>query len=157
ARLRRLRRLRRSQRRRRRAAPARRARPMRRALVLLSLVALACADDPLKPLRPDGSRLPATSDAGPPPPLSPDRRDPPRCDEELGAPIVRRLTETQLRNSLEDLFGPEVPEGDVLVDPTTRGYDADAREAVVRDVGANRVMLHAERVAAWAVEHRLEA
>ena len=130
---------------------------MRPALVLFALITLACADDPLEPLRPDGSRPPPASDAGPPPPLSPDRRDPPRCDEQLGAPIVRRLTATQLRNSLEDLFGPEVPDGDVLVDPTTHGYDADAREAVVRDVGANQVMLHAERVAAWAVEHRLEA
>lgn len=133
----------------------------RRIALGLAALCVACGQAPLEPLRPDGSAAPAPrADAGAAPEdaaLRPDRREPPSCDEAIGAPIVRRLTSTQLTNTLEDFLGSrDLPRAHALVDPTVRGYDVDARGAVIRDVGANQVMLYAEAVAAWAVEHRLD-
>lgn len=123
------------------------------------LAATACEGGEGGPWRPGNRPPPAPGeDAGvvvrPPPPP----RDTPRCEPTIGRPMLRRLTSTQLRNTLEDLFdSPDVPDpGGTLVDPVTRGYDTDAR-ASIRDLGAEQIMLYAERVAAWGVEERLEA
>ncbi|MEM9864592.1 MAG: DUF1592 domain-containing protein [Myxococcota bacterium] len=77
--------------------------------------------------------------------------------EGVGEPMLRRLTSVQYRNSLVALFdGDEsVPEGEVLSDPARLGFRVDAAEAVIRDLGAQQVMNHAEAVAAWAVEQKL--
>jgi len=75
---------------------------------------------------------------------------------ELGPPMLRRLTSVQLRNTLEALFqDPNVPEGDVLVDPVVNGFQVDATEAVIRDLDAQQLMNYAEAVADWAVTQKL--
>lgn len=74
----------------------------------------------------------------------------------MGQPRVRRLTAEQYRNSLVDLFQDEaVPAADFLVDPPVFGFHVDARAAVVRDLDAQQLMTHAERVAEWAVTNKL--
>jgi hypothetical protein len=80
---------------------------------------------------------------------------PPTC-ETVGPRMVRRLTAVQLRNSLVDLFrDPNVPDGQVLTDPVVDGFRVDATQAVIRDLDAQQIMGHAERVATWAVEQKL--
>src|SRR5690606_22594342 len=82
---------------------------------------------------------------------------PERCEDGVSPRAVRRLSGRQLRNSLVALFDGDatVPEGDVLDDPVVHGFRVDADGAVVRDLGAQRIMQHAERVAAWAVASKL--
>ncbi|MEM9070397.1 MAG: DUF1592 domain-containing protein [Myxococcota bacterium] len=91
------------------------------------------------------------------PPIDPMIEPELRC-EEGGRRLVRRLTSSQYRQSLLAIFDgdPNVPDADVLTDPARRGFRVDAQEAVVRDLGAQQLMNHAERVAAWAVETRLD-
>jgi hypothetical protein len=126
----------------------------RATFAVVALLSVSCGD---------GSNIappPAGADAGAPD-ARPDAvvppRDPPSCDEALGAPIIRRLTSTQIDNTLEDLFSsPDVPRASVFADPAVRGYDVDANAAVVRDLDADQWMRHAETVAEWAVRERLD-
>lgn len=75
---------------------------------------------------------------------------------EVGPRMLRRLTSLQLHNTLVAIFGDEsVPEGQVLDDPVVRGFQVDAAESVIRDLGAQQVMQYAETVADWAMEGRL--
>lgn len=80
-----------------------------------------------------------------------------RCEDDTMPRSVRRLSGLQYRNSLVALFDGDltVPDADVLDDPVVHGFRVDADEAVVRDLGAQRLMQHAERVATWAVESKL--
>lgn len=80
-----------------------------------------------------------------------------RCEDDTMPRSVRRLSGLQYRNSLLAIFDgdPTVPEADVLDDPVVHGFRVDADAAVVRDLGAQRLMQHAERVATWAVESKL--
>ncbi|MEM9194500.1 MAG: DUF1595 domain-containing protein, partial [Myxococcota bacterium] len=97
------------------------------------------------------------SPTNPPPVIDPDNPLPEiQCDT-VGPRLVRRLTAGQYRESLLQLFGndPNVPDAEVLTDPARLGFHVDAREAVVRDLGAQQLMVHAEKVAAWAVEQKL--
>lgn len=79
-----------------------------------------------------------------------------RCADETLPRALRRLSGLQYRNTLVALFGPEVPVAEVLDDPVVHGFRVDADAAVVRDLGAQRLMQHAERVASWAVDHALD-
>lgn len=83
--------------------------------------------------------------------------EPAACEAGRAPTGLRRLSARQYRNTLVAIFdgNPAVPEADVLDDPLVHGFRVDADAAVVRDLGAQRVMQHAERVAAWAVEHEL--
>lgn len=88
------------------------------------------------------------------PPFDPNA--PPSDCETPGPRMVRRLTATQYRNSLVELFGdPAVPAEDVLTDPHVLGFHVDADAALVRDLDAELIMNYAERVAAWAAEQHL--
>jgi hypothetical protein len=79
----------------------------------------------------------------------------PDCSE-LGPPMLRRLTSVQLRNSLVAIFqDPNVPAGNVLIDPVVNGFRVDATEAVIRDLDAQQLMTYAESVADWAVTQKL--
>src|SRR5690606_38481489 len=82
---------------------------------------------------------------------------PERCEDGVSPRAVRRLSGRQLRNSLVALFDGDlaVPDAEVLDDPVVHGFRVDADAALVRDLGAQRIMQHAERVAAWAVESKL--
>ncbi|WP_075098074.1 DUF1592 domain-containing protein [Sandaracinus amylolyticus] len=100
----------------------------------------------------DGGLEPG-SDAGPRPGPEP---EPTTCGDDVGPRMVRRLTARQYQRSLEAIFeSPDVPTADVLSDPVVHGFRVDATQAVIRDLGAQQVMTHAERVAAWAVANRL--
>jgi len=75
---------------------------------------------------------------------------------DVGPRMLRRLSSIQMRNTLVSIFGDEgVPDGQVLTDPVVEGFKVDAREAVIRDLGAQQVMQYAETVADWAVEEKL--
>lgn len=77
------------------------------------------------------------------------------CND-VGPRMLRRLTSHQLRRTLQTIFQDEaVPDGQVLTDPVVDGFQVDAREAVIRDLGAQQVMQYAETVAAWAVDSKL--
>ncbi|UJR78171.1 DUF1592 domain-containing protein [Sandaracinus amylolyticus] len=94
-----------------------------------------------------------TSDSGPRPGPEP---EPTTCGDDVGPRMVRRLTARQYQRSLEAIFeSPDVPTADVLSDPVVHGFRVDATQAVIRDLGAQQVMTHAERVASWAVANRL--
>ena len=80
---------------------------------------------------------------------------PPDCSTR-GPRMTRRLTNLQLRNTLQAVFqDPSVPTGDVLNDPVILGFKADATQAVVRDLDAQLIMNNAETVADWAVGQKL--
>ena len=80
---------------------------------------------------------------------------PPDCTVR-GPRMVRRLTGTQIRNTLRQAFrDPAVPDGDVVTDPVVHGFQVDATQAVVRDLDAQLIMAYAERVAEWAVMTKL--
>jgi hypothetical protein len=69
-----------------------------------------------------------------------------------GPRLLRRLTAEQLDNSVRDLFGSaDVPRSDVFNDPQVLGFTGDAASLLVRDLGTQQLMNHAERVARWAV------
>lgn len=74
---------------------------------------------------------------------------PERCEDGVSPRAVRRLSGRQFRNSLVALFDGDVavPDADVLDDPVAHGFRVDADAALVRDLGAQRIMQHAERVA----------
>ncbi|MGE0784371.1 MAG: DUF1592 domain-containing protein [Sandaracinaceae bacterium] len=126
------------------------------ALGLVALLVVGC-ETGATPYRPAPTeRVPTPGSAREVSGLSP--REAPACDGELGAPILRRLTSTQLRNTLEDVFdSPNVPLGDLVVDPSVDGYDVDARAAVIRDLDAERLMLGSETIARWAAYERVPA
>ena len=76
---------------------------------------------------------------------------------DVGPRLMRRLTGTQLRNTLEDIFeANDFPEAQVLTDPVVHGFKVDAYEANIRDLGAQQVMQFAESVADWAVSEKLQ-
>ena len=80
----------------------------------------------------------------------------PSDSTDLGRPMLRRLTSIQLRNSLVAIFqDPNVPDGDVLVDPVVEGFRVDATEAVIRDLDTQQLQTYAETVADWAVTQKL--
>lgn len=83
---------------------------------------------------------------------------PESCEAGLAPTGLRRLSAREYRNTLVAIFGgdPAVPEADVLADPVVHGFRVDADASVVRDLGAQRIMQHAERVAAWAVDAKLD-
>lgn len=70
---------------------------------------------------------------------------------------IRRLTATQYRNTLVDVFGgrQDVPDAPVLRDPTTLGYNVDADDSVIADLDASSLMTLAEDIADWAVQNQL--
>lgn len=75
----------------------------------------------------------------------------PDAEKTIGPPMLRRLTAEQFHRSLVDLLGEGVPEADILVDPPVFGFHVDARAGVIRDLDAEQLLNHAERVAEWAV------
>jgi hypothetical protein len=78
--------------------------------------------------------------------------------ETPGPRMLRRLTATQYRNTLADLFNdPNVPFEDVLPDAVRLGFHVDADLAVIRDLGAQQLLSFTEKVAAWAVTNKLSA
>ncbi|MEM9694732.1 MAG: DUF1592 domain-containing protein [Myxococcota bacterium] len=80
---------------------------------------------------------------------------PPDCST-VGPRMIRRLSSEQLDKTLVALFDDEtVPLTEVLTDPLVNGFRVDATEAVIRDLNAQQIMVHAERVAVWAVENKL--
>ena len=80
---------------------------------------------------------------------------PPDCATR-GPRMLRRLSNLQLRNTLQAVFqDPNVPTGDVLNDPVILGFKADATQSVVRDLDAQLIMNNAETVADWAVKQKL--
>ncbi len=101
----------------------------------------------------DDTMVDLPNDPNNPNPLDPEIN----CDEG-GHRLVRRLTSDQYRASLVALFDGDtsVPDADVLTDPARRGFKVDANEAVIRDLGAQQLMNHAERVAEWAVDTRID-
>ncbi len=69
--------------------------------------------------------------------------------------MIRRLTATQYRNSLVDLFqDPNVPEAETLTDPAILGFFVDADAPVVEALTAELLMNYAESVASWAVQNK---
>jgi len=72
-----------------------------------------------------------------------------------GPRLIRRLTATQYRNSLVDLFqDPNVPEAETLTDPSILGFHIDADAPVVEALTAELLMNYAESVAVWAVQNK---
>jgi hypothetical protein len=68
-----------------------------------------------------------------------------------GPRLLRRLTAEQLDNSIRDLFGSaDAPRSDIFNDPQVLGFTGDAASLLVRDLGTQQLMTHAERVARWA-------
>jgi len=80
---------------------------------------------------------------------------PPECAVR-GPRMLRRLSNLQLRNTLQAVFqDSNVPVGDVLNDPVILGFKADATQSVVRDLDAQLIMNNAETVADWAIGQKL--
>ncbi len=111
-----------------------------------------------------GSAPVATTTPGAPPinaPIDPNA-DPSEPVEPLaqcdtpGPRMVRRLTSRQYHNTLVDLFGPEVPIEEVLSDPAALGFHVDSEALQVRDLAGELLMNHAEQVAAWAAQNKLD-
>lgn len=72
-----------------------------------------------------------------------------------GPRLIRRLTATQYRNTIVDIFqDPSVPETEALTDPAVHGFRVDADAPVVADLAAEMLMNYAETVAAWAVQNK---
>ena len=92
-------------------------------------------------------------------PNAPDNGDgtliPPACVTR-GPRMTRRLSNLQLRNTLQAVFqDSNVPTGDVLNDPVILGFKADATQSVIRDLDAQLIMNNAETVADWAIAGKL--
>jgi len=77
-----------------------------------------------------------------------------QCDTP-GPRTVRRLTAKQYDNTLNALVGDGKPVDQVLPDPANLGFHLDADALLVSDLTAELLMNYSERVAAWAVENRL--
>ena len=92
--------------------------------------------------------------AGPPP--TPPPSAPLESCTTPGPRLVRRLTSTQYRNTLVDLFQDEgVPVADApLQDPSVLGFRIDADAPVIADLTAELLMNYAETVAVWAVKNK---
>ncbi|MBO6940409.1 MAG: DUF1592 domain-containing protein [Deltaproteobacteria bacterium] len=132
---------------------------MNRSLPFAALVLVGCSgtigttdyEDPNSPH--DDFEIPSAGEA-----LDRILEAPESCEAGLSPTGLRRLSGRQYRNSLVAIFGGDlaVPDADVLDDPVVHGFRVDADASVVRDLGAQRVMQHAERVAAWAVGAKLD-
>jgi hypothetical protein len=93
-----------------------------------------------------------------PPASSPGAPAPPACKVVPGPRLLRRLTTTELNNTLQDLFqDPGAPQTTVLADPDVLGFHVDAAQLLVRDLGAQEVADFAEEAARWAVTSKLPA
>jgi hypothetical protein len=80
----------------------------------------------------------------------------PACTIVPGPRVLRRLTSTELNNSLVDLFGdPAAPQTTALADPDTLGFHVDAAQLLVRDLAAQQISDFAEQTAQWAVTGKL--
>jgi hypothetical protein len=76
------------------------------------------------------------------------------CDT-AGPRLVRRLTASQLKNTLVAAFGgSNLPSTDILSDPNVMRFHVDADVPVVRDLDAGLLLDYAETVAAWAVQNK---
>jgi hypothetical protein len=97
----------------------------------------------------------------PPPGMKPPTTPPmpSACTKNVPGPrVLRRLTTTELGNTLEDLFqDPAVPRTSVLADPEVLGFHVDAAQLLVRDLGAQQLADFADEVARWAVPAKLPA
>jgi hypothetical protein len=70
-----------------------------------------------------------------------------------GPQLLRRLTATQYRNTLINLFGGDVPAQQTLADATINGFRVDADALVVSNLDAELLMGYAESVATWAKDN----
>ncbi len=102
----------------------------------------------------DGSGGPGT--VVPPPGVEPPKAIPQasECKTNLPGPrLLRRLSVEQYEATLADLFGDaNFPKSSVFDDPVALGFKVDAEGLTVSGDGAFRVQLHADEIAAWAVE-----
>lgn len=134
-------------------------RPLTRALVLIFLVSLACQQELDRPessfaLNPvDG-----TGDVDSPSAGSPEQRPP--NDESLtcdyGADRVRRLSNDEYLNSLDDLFpGVPVPDVELPIPASPRGFDNDAATLAVGQSDFDAQLTIMEEFAPDAADHAL--
>jgi hypothetical protein len=80
----------------------------------------------------------------------------PACANVPGPRLLRRLTTTELNNTLVDLFGdPAAPQTTALADPDVLGFHVDAAQLLVRDLAAQQISDFAEQTAQWAVTSKL--
>jgi hypothetical protein len=78
------------------------------------------------------------------------------CKNVPGPRLLRRLTTTELNNTLQDLFGdPAAPPNTALSDPEVLGFHVDAAQLLVRDLGAQQLADFAEETARWAITNKL--
>ena len=69
-----------------------------------------------------------------------------------GPRLLRRLSAEQFDNTVRDLFrNAAAPKSNVFNDPQVLGFTGDAAALLVRDLGSQQLMSHAEQVARWAV------
>src|SRR3954470_8499694 len=114
------------------------------------------------PTAPAPMARPATGLTLPPlPPAPPPGAAPaamPACKVVPGPRLLRRLTTTELNNTLQDVFqDPTAPQTAVLSDPDVLGFHVDAAQLLVRDLAAQQIFDFAEQTARWAVMNRLAA
>ncbi|HEX2657669.1 MAG TPA: DUF1592 domain-containing protein [Polyangia bacterium] len=68
-----------------------------------------------------------------------------------GPRLLRRLTATQVRTSIADLFQDNTaPVSEIFNDQAYYGFRVDSPTLVVKDLNADQLMTNAETVAAWA-------
>jgi hypothetical protein len=80
------------------------------------------------------------------------------CKNVPGPRLLRRLTTTELNNTLQDLFqDPAAPQTTALADPDVLGFHVDVSQLLVRDLGAQQISDFAEETAQWAVGNKLAA
>jgi hypothetical protein len=89
--------------------------------------------------------VPRSSDTGLTPPGTPlaDCATP-------GPQLLRRLTSTQYRNTIVNLFGGDAPEQQTLTDSAVNGFTIDADTLVISNLDSELLMGYAESVASWA-------
>jgi hypothetical protein len=103
--------------------------------------------DMTDPVKPPGTEPPPSTD--PPTTISEGNK----CVANKPGPrLLRRLTAEQMDNTIRDLFkNADAPKSDVFNDPQVLGFTGDANALLVRDLGSQQLMGHAEKVARWAV------
>ena len=67
-----------------------------------------------------------------------------------GPQLLRRLTSTQYRNTIVNLFGGDAPEQQTLTDSAVNGFAIDSDTLVVSNLDSELLMGYAESVATWA-------
>lgn len=70
-----------------------------------------------------------------------------------GPQLLRRLTATQYRNTITNLFGGDAPDQQTLTDAAINGFRIDADALVVSNLDTELLMNYAESLATWAKDN----